>query len=290
MLQKISPDDFFLFPADIMPATANQTLTLNRKHRGAFETRTIQVSPETGHAALVTDTSMAEHLSVQAEHFDSTLRPLQSKDRRWPSRHALVARQLANVLGNPSCARVLDVGCGPGPFLAALPTSWDLHGLDIAPSSVARAQIEVPHATLSVEPIETYQGIQGGFDAVTAFALIEHLLDPAPFLRECARLVRPGGIVLVMTGDTNTTVAREMGDSWPLWWCTGHAHFFTAQSLQSMLRESGLNPVKTEWRAMLHPGLKRGRVSRVMAKVAEITGQLDKPTWDHVYCYARRPE
>lgn len=251
--------------------------------------REIAIDPVTDHAWLLNAPDFDTHVATQAVHFGkaaAVTRP------RWPQRHVLVAAQIASQLGpRPAGApvRLLDVGCGPGPFLVACPTSWDLHGLDIAPTAIARAKQVLPHATLTCEAIETYAGIAGGFDVVTAFALIEHLLDPDAFLRDCARLVRPGGLLVIMTGDRSSEQAVRLGARWPLWWSTGHAQFYSAKSLRAALERVGLVVERTEWRAMFHAVEPASRLTRWAAKWAEVRGDLTTPRWDHVYAYARRP-
>jgi len=102
--------------------------------------------------------------------------------------------------------RILDLGCGPAqvPLLICerCPDSTVL-GLDLAHHMlrVARRNVAAsPHAG-RVELLHgdaKSVGLEdGSFDAVCSNTILHHIPDPRPFLREAARLVRPGGALLI---------------------------------------------------------------------------------------------
>jgi SAM-dependent methyltransferase len=94
---------------------------------------------------------------------------------------------------------VLDVGAGGGRLLAALHArGWAVSGIDPSPHMVALAHARVPGAAerVSVAHAEDLPFRDEAFDAVVVLAVLEYT-DVHAALRECARVLRPGGRILI---------------------------------------------------------------------------------------------
>jgi SAM-dependent methyltransferase len=96
-------------------------------------------------------------------------------------------------------ARVLEVGCGAGAFTGLLAEAgFDAAGLELGPELCAWVAetfaVPVYHGTL-----ESQHFAAASWDAIALFDVLEHLADPLGTLRECVRLLRPGGCLLVQT-------------------------------------------------------------------------------------------
>ena len=88
--------------------------------------------------------------------------------------------------------RVLDYGCGGSPY-RSLFTGAVYHRADLA----GGADLDFPFAPDSRLPPEA-----GGYDFVLSSQVLEHVLDPAVYLSECFRVLKPGGKLLVTTHGT----------------------------------------------------------------------------------------
>ncbi len=94
----------------------------------------------------------------------------------------------------PHGANVLDIGCHQGEFLQSL---GDRIGPSIGLDPLA-APLSAPHYQLFAEPFRTATPWpEAAFDVVVLLATLEHIPDKAPLARECFRLLRPGGRVLI---------------------------------------------------------------------------------------------
>ncbi|OBK96125.1 SAM-dependent methyltransferase [Mycobacterium asiaticum] len=115
----------------------------------------------------------------------------------WFRRHEVVYERLA-----PHCAgrEVLEAGCGEGygaDLIAAVAKRVIAVDYDEAAVAHVRARyprVEVMRANLAELPLPA-----ASVDVVVNFQVIEHLWDQGQFVRECARVLRPGGLLMMST-------------------------------------------------------------------------------------------
>ena len=102
------------------------------------------------------------------------------------------------LLGGVPAARALDAACGTGrhaDFLAA--RGHRVAGVDRSPAMLAHARARVPQATLAVGSLVALPIADASVDvAVCALALM-HLPELRPAVAELARVLRPGGVLVV---------------------------------------------------------------------------------------------
>jgi SAM-dependent methyltransferase len=140
-------------------------------------------------------TEFAKYRQRDAYHWrEASRHPLHG----WPytrSRMAWVVRQCAGA------RRVLEIGCGDGALLGLLAAAGhevtgvdrDERALELAAAMLARRGLRV-----DLHPDLRSVGHRG-FDAVVLAEVVEHLDDPATTLAETARLLSPGGRLVLTT-------------------------------------------------------------------------------------------
>ncbi len=117
--------------------------------------------------------------------------------------HAVVARLLA---AEPHCRVVLDIPCGEGAFLERLrDLGLDGHGSDIV-NRLAQAGVTAPFTAADMNAPLPFA--DGAFDAVVCIDGIEHLERPFDFVRECRRVLRRGGVLIVSTPNISALRSR----------------------------------------------------------------------------------
>lgn len=94
---------------------------------------------------------------------------------------------------------ILDVGCGPGSVtadFAGICSKGRVVGVDDCPAAISLAQKMYPSSSANflVASAYTLPFGDGEFDVACANSLLQHLSDPESAVRECKRVLKPGGI------------------------------------------------------------------------------------------------
>ena len=150
----------------------------------------------------------------------------------------------------PKKGKLLDVGAATGHFVAlAKGAGWDARGIDVSAhgADTARAKgLDVRQTTL-----DGYDAPAGSFDMLTMWDVIEHLPDPMAALKKAATLLRPGGLLAIVTPDARSAWARLWGTRWHALVPPEHIVMFNRAALSEALGRNGFeilearNPVKS---------------------------------------------
>ncbi len=136
---------------------------------------------------------------------------------------------------------ILDIGCYDGRFLLSLSAGWKRHGVELNHAAAARA------ATAGISIVGTdfasLATFEGRFDAVTAFDVIEHVENPAKLLGECATVLRPGGLLIIATGNARSLPWRLLRSRNMYCICPEHLAFVSPQWCANIAPSVGLEIV-----------------------------------------------
>jgi SAM-dependent methyltransferase len=139
-------------------------------------------------------------------------------------------------------ARVLDYGCGSGLFTRCL-------GDVLADGSVVGSDFhEDPPADLigrEYVPMQRLKELEGTFDLVLAMHVLEHDDDAAGLLHRIARMVRPGGHLMIEVPNIDCVWTALLGRAWDAWYVPFHRTHFSKASLEGLLTRGGLKLVRT---------------------------------------------
>jgi len=88
------------------------------------------------------------------------------------------------------------------------------------------------------------------FDVITLWDVIEHLPDPDVVLAETRRLLKPGGRLVITTGDIGSAYARRRGARWHLLAPPWHLYYFSQHTLRKLAAKAGLEVVGCQARGV----------------------------------------
>jgi SAM-dependent methyltransferase len=142
-------------------------------------------------------------------------------------------------IGKAGPGRLLEVGSGSGRFLNRMrKAGWTVEGIDFDPvaASRARERFGIPVAIGSLPDLRYPEG---KYDVVAMSQVIEHVPDPAALLKECRRVLRPGGRLVLSTPNARSVAHRVYGRHWRGLEPPRHQQVFTPAALSLCARDCG---------------------------------------------------
>lgn len=134
---------------------------------------------------------------------------------------------------------LLDVGCGDGRFLRFMQEhGWNVAGVEVDPQAVEQARkqygLEVFCGELGAANLSP-----ASFDAITLRHVIEHVPNPVGLLAQCKTLLKPGGLLVVVTPNTSSLGHQKFGRHWMGLDVPRHLMLFNTASLTKCAQAAG---------------------------------------------------
>lgn len=154
------------------------------------------------------------------------------EEKDHSQRYAEEARYLADIEYQKKIPRLLDLGCANGDFPRYMRSrGWDVTGLEIAESSKSIEDFPVYRELFPCAPIPAHS-----FDAITAWAVIEHVHDPMAYFKKAAEVLKPGGHFVFLVTNFESLASRHL-------FCEDiprHLYFFTPSTIRYYLKQVGM--------------------------------------------------
>lgn len=138
-----------------------------------------------------------------------------------------------------SGGRLLEIGCAYGFFLAEAKPFFEVTGIELAEDAAAHGRKLGLNVITGIADEATLAPL-GTFDVIVLLDVIEHLPDPRETLSLCARHLKPGGVIVITTGDFGSLSARVAGSQWRLMTPPQHLWFFTRDGMAGLAAPLGL--------------------------------------------------
>lgn len=185
----------------------------------------------------------AEH--PVAERLSQARRTVRKHLTRWMAPPDKLNRWIAAWM---PAGRIVDVGCGDGDRLAALPPGYTGVGIEIsraiaqtAVADLAGRDAEVVNAP-AIEGLATLEA--GSVSGVVMRSFLEHEHRPRELLDEVARVLKCGGAAIIKVPNFGSVNRAVMGSRWCGFRFPGHVNYFTPRTLRRMVEDAGLAAVR----------------------------------------------
>jgi SAM-dependent methyltransferase len=179
-----------------------------------------------------------------------------------------IIRVISTFVSLSAGTRWLDFGCGNGGLVrAAREAHIDTVGYDTGWITDSAKKEGIP----MLGPGELAR-VGGFFDVVTAIEVIEHAIDPIEMLETIQRLLKPGGVLFMTTG--NARPFRGRLGTWRYVIPEIHVSFFEPQTLATALTRVGLTPS--------YPGFVPGFDQIIRYKVLKNLGVREAQLWERL--------
>jgi 2-polyprenyl-6-hydroxyphenyl methylase/3-demethylubiquinone-9 3-methyltransferase len=194
--------------------------------------------------------------------------PMRALHAMNPARIGWIVSHVARRFPSLDGVRLLDVGCGAGLASEALARhGFDVLGVDAAADliEVARGHTKESRLTYRVAVAEDLLAEGLRFPVITALEVVEHVPDPAAFVRALAGLLEPGGLLFMSTLNRTrrSFLVATLGAEYVLRMLPVGTHdwrrFVPPSELAGLLRGAGMRVTET---AGLSPGLNTWRITR----------------------------
>ncbi len=228
------------------------------------------------------DSAEVEQFSRLAERWWDERGPMAMLHKFNPVRLGYIRDQVAahfgrnrKQIGCLSGLRVLDIGCGGGILSEPLARlGAQVIGADPSEANIEVARKHAGQIELRIdyraETAEALADKNERFDVVLALEVVEHVADLDLFVKRCAEMVRPNGLLIAATINRTmkSLLLAKLGAEYVLRWLPRGTHqwskFVTPAELEAAIRKAGLEVLD-----------ERGVVYRVMSDSWVLSDDMD---------------
>lgn len=141
---------------------------------------------------------------------------------------------------NPAGLKLLDAGTAKGYLMsAAQELGFDAYGFDISKSAVGTAKKAFP-GKLFCGTLYQAKYKKEEFDVITMTDIIEHLPDNHKFMKEINRILKPNGVVLIITPNSDSFTRKLLRKNW-YQYKNEHIIYYGKKGLTYLLEKNGFN-------------------------------------------------
>ncbi len=134
---------------------------------------------------------------------------------------------------------LLDIGCGTGDFLVEMKRhGWGTRGMETAPEARKVAKEK------DLDIAETLEGIEGPFDVITMWHVLEHVHRVNDLLDNITRLLSSGGYLILAVPNIESLDAKYFKHTWVALDAPRHLYHFRPQDIYRLLKTRGLEIIK----------------------------------------------
>ena len=170
--------------------------------------------------------------------------PLEAR-RRTQEGYARMLMPLSRGAGT-----YLEIGCDIGLFAEACARQgrfvrFDLYEPNVEVHGELSRRFRDRRHRIHSTPFSPSDLAERSVSTAAMIHVLDHLLDPVGALRDIKKVLEPGGVILIVTHDAHSLLARLLGRRWPPF-TLQHPHLFSARSMRRVTAAAGLECIKIE--------------------------------------------
>lgn len=172
--------------------------------------------------------------------------------------------------------KLVEIGCAYGFLLSEAQSKFGTLGFEVCADAVASCHARGLHVECG-PATDALMGASGPFDVAIMLDVIEHLENPGAVVKLIYQHLKPGGSVVISTGDWGSLLAKATGKHWRLMTPPQHLFFFTQKAITRLLEQSGFRVVEITHPTKYVPaGLILFQLSRILALKPK---RIELPNW-----------
>jgi SAM-dependent methyltransferase len=154
--------------------------------------------------------------------------------------------RLKPILKYKKSGLLLEIGPWRGAFSCNMKyAGFDVTAIEMDPACVQFLREKVGVKTIqSAQPAEAMKGLEPGFDVIAAWHSLEHIPDPWLVIEQAARLLSPGGLLVLALPNPDSYEFSLLKGAWRHLDAPRHLYFFPIKSLRQVCGNYGLTPLE----------------------------------------------
>ena len=133
-----------------------------------------------------------------------------------------------------SSGTYLDIGCATGESLAAAEENgFDVYGVEVSPHGIQQCRKRFGEGKIIGEALKSTHFHADFFDLITLSDVLEHITEPVAFIDTVYNILKPGGILMIVTPDTSSWIKKLMGKRW-LHYKEEHVYYYNKPSIMEL--------------------------------------------------------
>lgn len=142
-------------------------------------------------------------------------------------------------LGGLPPGKLLEIGCGAGDYIVLMRNlGWDVMGVETDPVACQCAR-EMDALNVHEGTLVSAAYKDNSFDAIVMNHVFEHVHDPVALLKECRRIIKPNGNVVVVTPNIESWGHSKFQENWRGLEPPRHIHIFSPKTMVKAARLAG---------------------------------------------------
>lgn len=155
---------------------------------------------------------------------------------------ALYIKQLISYYGSPS-GKLIEIGCGNGDFLLlAKLAGFEIAGLELSAHSTGVANEKLGTNSVICGTLDTINLPEKEYDICCLFDSIEHFRDPVASLKKIRKILKPNGVLFIVTPSLDSKSAKFLKHNW-MEFKPEHLSYFDSQTIQNSLAKTGFSNI-----------------------------------------------